>query len=118
MNALLREALGIHVEDDGDFIGEGGIFRAGLDVLSQGAGAGGAEHELEAGLVVNSNKWVGEGMSNRMILGKAALRQWWVVLPLIPSLGIPGPTLGTEVGLQSDTFKAASADHESEKEPT
>jgi len=50
--STLREIIRVHVEDDGDVLGEGGFFEDGLNVIREGACFVRAEGDLEAELVV------------------------------------------------------------------
>ena len=52
--AVSAEVVGVHVEDDADVFGKGGLTEDVLDVAGQGAGMAGAQEELEAELALDA----------------------------------------------------------------
>ena len=70
---LSGEIISIHVEDDGDILGEGNFPKDGLDVIGEGAGVVGAEDDLEAKLIVGADEWAGEDFAEGHAAGEVFL---------------------------------------------
>ena len=64
---------GVHIEGDGDVVGDGGAVEDGLDVACEGAGVWGSDDDLEAELAVGAGEWGGDDFAEDAAVGEVLL---------------------------------------------